>query len=196
MFIRHFLLAGLLAGASCAQADTVIFTDDFDSTVAALNKTVFPGGWTVANGTVDVIGTNFIDVFPGNGNYVDLDGSTGDAGELSKSLALTGGLAYTATFSLAGSHRGGTDIVDVMFGTASASFTLAGADPFSPSSLVFTPAASGKYTLTFANRGGDNLGALLDKVSVTVIPEPSGYAMMLAGLAGIGFLGRRRGLQR
>lgn len=196
MFIRHFLLAGLLAGASCAQADTVIFTDNFDSTATKLNQTVFPAGWTVANGTVDVIGTNFINVFPGNGNYVDLDGSTGDAGELSKSLALTGGLPYTATFSLAGSHRGGSDIVDVMFGTASASFTLAGADPFSPSSLVFTPAASGTYTLSFANRGGDNVGALLDNVSVSVIPEPSGYAMMLAGLAGIGFIGRRRRLQR
>lgn len=125
MFLRHIILAGLLAGASGAQADTVIFADDFDTTTA-LNKTVFPGGWTVTNGSVDVIGTDFIDVFPGNGNYVDLDGSTGDAGELSKSLILTGGLSYTAMFSLAGSHRGGSDIVDVMFGTASASFTLAG----------------------------------------------------------------------
>lgn len=191
-FIRHFILAGLLATASGVQAQTVLFADNFDSTTTALNQTVFAGGWAVSNGTVDVIGAGFIDLIPGNGNYIDLDGSTGDAGEFTKSLILTAGLPYTASFELAGSHRGGADIVDVMFGSASASFAPASPDPFSTFSLAFTPAISGKYTLSFANRGGDNVGALLDDVSVSVIPEPAGYAMLLAGLAGLAAAGRRR----
>jgi hypothetical protein len=41
------------------------------------------------------------------------------------------------------------------------------------------------------NAGGDNFGALLDNVSVSAIPEPESYAMLLAGLSLIGFMARR-----
>jgi hypothetical protein len=195
MSARHLILAGLLASASAAQALT-IFADDFDADTNGLNKTSFVGGWTVANGTVDMIGAPppFFDLIPGNGHYVDLDGSTSNAGEFSKVLSLIGGVTYTASFQLAGSHRGDTNIVDVSFGASLGTFTLASADPLGTQTLVFTPGASGLFSLTFANRGGDNLGALLDNVEVAtaVIPEPSTYALMLAGLAGIGFVARRR----
>jgi len=195
MFARHFVLAGLLAGASAAQAVT-IFSDDFNADTNGLNKTVFVGGWTVANGSVDMIGSPppFFDLIPGNGHYVDLDGSSSDAGEFSKALSLTGGVTYTASFQLAGSHRGGSDIVDVSFGTSLGTYTLLSADPLGTRTLIFTPGSSGLFSLTFANRGGDNVGALLDNVEVTAaaIPEPSTYALMFAGLAGIGFVARRR----
>jgi hypothetical protein len=195
MSARHLVLAGLLAGASAAQAATV-FSDDFNADTNALNQTTFVGGWTVANGTVDLIGAPppFFDLIPGNGHYVDLDGSTSNAGEFSKALSLTGGVTYTASFQLAGSHRGDTNVVDVSFGSSLATYTLASADPLGTLTLVFTPGASGSFSLTFANRGGDNLGALLDNVEVTTaaIPEPSTYALMLAGLAGVGFVARRR----
>ena len=195
MGVRHLVLAGLLAGASAAQAVTV-FSDDFNADTNGLNKTVFVGGWTVANGSVDVIGSPppFFDLIPGNGHYIDLDGSTGNAGEFTKLLSLTAGTTYTASFDLAGSRRGDTNIVDVSFGTALGTFTLGSAAPLATQTLVFTPGSSGDFALTFANRGGDNLGALLDNVVVSTpaIPEPSTYALMFAGLAGIGFFARRR----
>ena len=138
---------------------------------------------------------------PGNGAYVDLDGSTGNAGVLSRSFSLLAGTSYTATFTFAGSRRGDTNTVEVDFGTAASSFTLASAAGPSFFSLAFTPASDGSYALSFENLGGDNLGALLLDVRVEgagvtpPIPEPGTYAMMLAGLATLGFAMRRRRAQ-
>lgn len=71
----------------------VIFSDNFDANTPVFNTV--PIGWTNANaGRVDIIGVcsgfgPLIDVFPGNGCYIDLDGSTGAAGKLKKvSLSL------------------------------------------------------------------------------------------------------------
>lgn len=193
MFVRHLVLAGLLASASAAQA-VVVFSDDFNADTQGLNYTAFVNGWTVSDGSVDLIGTGFFDLHPGNGNYVDLDGSTGNAGVLSQSLSLTGGVTYTASFSLGGSARGDTNLVDVMFGTSLANFSLLSADPLATQTISFTPGSSGNYTLSFANAGGDNLGAILDNVvvSTTAIPEPETYALMLAGLGVVLVAARRR----
>ena len=200
MSVRHFILAGLLAVGSAAPLAVAsgahavtVFSDNFNADTNGLNQTIFVGGWTVANGTVDLIGAPppFFDFIPGNGHYVDLDGSTGNAGEFTKDLVLTGGVAYTASFQLAGSHRGSSETVDVSFGTTLATFTLASADGLGTQTLVFTPSATGTFSLTFANQGGDNVGALLDNVVVST-PEPSTYALMLAAIAGIGFGARRR----
>jgi hypothetical protein len=59
-------------------------------------------------------------------------------------------------------------------------------------SLSFTPTATGSYGFSFYNHGGDNQGAILDQVTITAVPEPETYAMLLAGLAAVGFAARRR----
>lgn len=191
--MRNMILAAVLASATAAHAATPVFADNFNGDTLALNATSFLGGWTVSSGTVDVIGTGFYDEIPGNGHYIDLDGSTSQAGLFSKTLNLTAGTTYTATFDLGGNHRGyAADTVDVNFGATSASYTLASADAFGGHTLSFTAGASGVYALSFHNHGGDNVGALLDNVSVTAVPEPATYGMMLAGLACVGWMARRR----
>ncbi len=189
------VVATLLLGSSLTHAAAPIFLDNFDSYVANQLNWNPPAvsGWTVSSGTVDIVGAGGTDLIPGNGRYVDLDGSNSTAGLFSNSVNLVGGTTYTLSFDLAGSHRGGaSETVDVNFGTRAASYSLNSADPFSTVTLNFTPDNTGSYGFSYHNQGGDNVGALLDNVSVSAVPESETYAMLLAGLSLMGFMARRR----
>jgi hypothetical protein len=109
---------------------------------------------------------------------------------------------------LAGSHAGSAETVQVHFGGSAATYTLNSAESFQNLSLNFTPSRNGWYALSFLNQGGDNAGALLDRVTVwnnnligrvpssaalvSAVPEPEMYAMLLAGGLLMGFIARRR----
>ena len=79
--------AVVLAFGSAAQA-VPVFADSFDANVLGLNAV--PTGWSVSDGTVDIIGNNFsgtsFDLLPGHGAYIDLDGSTANSGLLFTTL--------------------------------------------------------------------------------------------------------------
>ena len=192
--MKRFLLVSSLC-ALCGLTDparaVTVFSDNFNADTPALNKTTFLGGWTVSNGTVDLVDFSV-------GRLIDLDGSSGDAGVFSKTLTLDAGVPYSATFGLAGSQRGSAvETVVASFGTTTQTFTVAAAEAFSTRTLTFTPTTTDSYSLTFANSGGDNVGALLDNVSidsnaVAAIPEPETYALMLVGLAAVTAMQRRR----
>lgn len=192
--MKKALVIATLAAVSAASQAATVFSDDFEGNAYGLNAV--PTGWTVTNGTVDIIGPLFFNLCgAGNGKCIDLDGSSSDAGILSKSLNLTAGVQYTASFQLAGNQRGGltdTGTVAFGFGGTNLNYSLTSAQAFSTYQLVFTPGSTGFYSLSFANAGGDNVGALLDNVSVTAVPEPETYAMLLAGLGLMGAVVRRK----
>lgn len=188
------LAAGLVAGASAPAQAGVVFSDNFNSYAFQLNW-VPPMNWTVPVGTVDLTGetttiTNF-DFFPGNGGYVDLDGSSGQAGTLATIQSFAAG-TYKLTFDLAGNARGDVDkTTTISLGNFSTMLDLPSTSPYQLFTFTFTTTGG---TLSFADNavGNQDIGNILDNVTLTSVPEASTWVMMLAGFAGLGLAGFRR----
>jgi hypothetical protein len=189
-------IISLLLSCSLAHAASEVFSDNFDSYIPDQFNWAPPvsSGWTVTSGNVDLNGVGgSYDFFPGNGSYVDLDGSSFVSGVLSRDVDLIGGMTYLLSFDLAGSQRGTlAETVHVNFGSAAATYTLDSTSLFSTHALSFTPVANGTYSLSYLDVSGDNRGLFLDNVSVAAVPEPKTYAMLLAGLGLLGFAARRK----
>lgn len=189
------LLTLLFSTAMAASASThanLLFEDNFNAEARKLNTTL--SNWTVSNGSIDVIGTGYFDFYPGNGNYLDLDGSSRNAGKITTltSFALNPGFTYLLSFDLGGSKRGDSNSVNVALGNFSETFTLASSAGWQNITRSITVQGDMSSRLSFDHAGGDNMGLILDNVSVTAVPEPETYALMLAGLGLVGFVARRR----
>ena len=194
--MKNLIFAVVLSSLPIASYATTVFSDNFNADTVGLNKATFNGGWTVASGTVDVIGLGLFDFLPGNGNYVDLDGSSGLSGTFDNQIPLAALTNYTLSFDLAGSQRGDSNTVNVIFGTTSQSYTLASSDPFSTYMLSFTTNGAANYQIFFNNNGGDNIGALLDNVNVSTgvseVPVPAALPLMASALGVFGLSRKRK----
>ena len=107
MQVATFRLVLVLLFPLSGQAGVVVLSDNFDSESLGLNYTGF-ANWNVTAGSVDLIGQpDFFDFLPGNGRYVDMDGSTNQAGRLESkaSFTINPGDSYLLTFDLAGNQR-------------------------------------------------------------------------------------------
>ncbi len=198
--LKKSLLAGvfLFAAASAAQA-APLFADDFNADALHLNGTL--QNWSVTNGTVDVIGSNpvqFFDFYPGNGNYLDMDGSSGQAGTIvtNQFFNLASGQKYTISFDYG---KNGNNAETLNFGIGSFASSLAIAAGSIPTLLsnTFTFLAlsdEANVQLYFAALGGDNQGPVLDNVKLTVssVPLPAAAPLLVMGLLSLGGLARRR----
>jgi hypothetical protein len=187
--------AALSTGAHAATGANIIFTDNFNADATGLNAA--PSGWSVSGGTVDIIGKGSdFDLLPGNGHYIDLDGSTGQAGTLSLSFSGLADGEYTLEFALAGNQRvKGKEDVQVAFGGQNYAFSPAENKGFQHHAVT-GEAVNGVLTVSFHDLSADNVGALLDHVkistNVSAVPEPASGLLLLAGLGAVGFAARRR----
>ena len=191
------------------QSQAAYFSDNFDNQNGgngALSYTGF-ANWTISNGTVDLIGNGFFDFLPGHGLYVDLDGSTSNAGLMtSESISLPSAGSYSLVFYLAGNQYAGnqqlypntgpeTVDVSVLSGSntlRSQTYVMQPLDPFTRYELQFTIPGPTSIDLLFHDRSQDNIGALLDNVSVNSVPIPPSAFLLGSGLLGLGLLGWRR----
>ncbi len=175
-------------GLSQASA-IVVFEDNFDAETVALNK-VSLTNWTISDGTVDVIGPGLYDLVPGNGNYLDMDGSTGNAGKITSTLLNLVSGSYSLSYYLAGNQRNGADEevdVAVEVGVASTSHSLTQSDGFQQFFLNFSLVADQQVSISFEGEGHDNIGMLLDNVKLERRGVPD--AGTTAGLLGLSLIG-------
>jgi hypothetical protein len=193
MKIRILAVAAAMVLSAGAYAATPVFTEDFNGYApGGLNTPV--ANWTVTGGTVDLVpeGGQFYFLPLANGEYVDLDGSTNQAGLLSRTIVVPTAGTYSMTFELAGNHRdGGVENVTVTLGGTSEVFTPVSMD----STDYYTITGSttdGSLYISFQDDSSDNVGALLDNISVSAVPEPATLSLFLAGIAALGFTARRR----
>ena len=203
---KALMTVALVALTMPAFASACPFEDNFDfdnDGLAALNwdgrssSSPLTYNWTVTNGTVDLIGEDvnghhFFDLLPNGGLYVDLDGSTHDAGRMSTVSNIDPG-TYTLTFDLAGSQRGDTNTVRVSLGSFSKTYTLPSSAGWMTISETFaTTGGHLTFEQTDVSPKGDNIGLLLDNVDVcSPVPE-LGTLPLLGGLLCLGAAGLRR----
>jgi len=162
-----------------------------------------------ALGQYSATGVEYLNAAPsnnaGHGNFMALDADTSVNGTLYQILTgLTVGVTYGLTFDWAtgqiASRTGATtDSLNVQVGSLNQTFgpvanPSGGATPWTTVSTLFT-ATSTSQKLSFLAVGGPNglpPVALLDNVSVTAVPEPGTWAMMLLGFGAMGLSMRRR----
>lgn len=83
---------------------TIIFQDDFDLEPGGTGFTSITN-WNATIGNFDVIGDGFFDIYPGNGKYIDMAGTTNARIETTTSIFLNPG-THQLTFNL------GTNLAD------------------------------------------------------------------------------------
>ena len=194
-----FLWAALLVFGVVATSSAVpVFYDDFDSENSGLYQLNYNNfaNWEVTDGTVDLIGVGSPwDWFPEHGLYVDMDGSTGDAGIMTSNILLEAG-QYSLRFDLAGNQRASTPeevFVRVAMGSLlDETYSLGRTDPFQTFvETIIVPTAT-TVALSFEGSGGDNIGMLLDNVEISPVPEPATMLLLGSGLIGLAAVGRKK----
>ncbi|MES2193625.1 MAG: PEPxxWA-CTERM sorting domain-containing protein [Pseudomonadota bacterium] len=202
---RNIVPGLVLAAVFCASVSVanagIVFQDNFNATTTqGLNQTTF-ANWNVSSGSVDVIGDGGpYAYFPvGHGNYVDLNGSSGQPGAITTKTLFAAG-TYSVSFDLAGSQGGAGNIdpsshttkIEFSIGGVTQELTLDPTAPFTTHTFLFTTTGEGALTFRDLAGGNNNVGNILDNVTVSAVPEPSTWAMMILGFLGVGFMAYRR----
>jgi hypothetical protein len=197
-----------MAASQSATAATLL-EDNFNAENGGSGTLNYFGlaNWDVTEGSVDLIGNGFFDFIPPNQLYLDLDGTTGNAGKIESktTFSFNPGEIIELEFDLAGSQRGDTNSVTVSLGSLfSDVFTLDSSDPFTTFTRSITVGAATSAKLIFDHQGGDNIGLLLDNVKLSInrdtpptsVPEPTSVLGLLAiGALGGGSWLKRKGYQ-
>ena len=105
--LSYTLLAAFLVSVTILPLrvhSTIIFQDNFNLEPGGTSFTSITN-WNATAGNFDVIGDGFFDIYPGNGKYIDMAGSTNATIETSTSILLNPG-THQLTFNL------GTNLAD------------------------------------------------------------------------------------
>jgi hypothetical protein len=127
---------------------------------------------------------------PEDGNYQVYLGSVYTVGGITQTISDTAGQTLKVTGWYAGIYTGPSSLAISFNGVDIINLNPAPSDGvYRQFSATFTATGSDTLTVTSYQLPSYNL---VDNFSVTAVPEPSTWALMLAGFAGLGFAGYRR----
>ena len=171
-------IAALTQFASPVGAVTLI-NENFNAATQGVNLTGALTGsvFSVSAGNVDVIGTNSFDIYPGNGNYIDLNGSTSGT-IVSSNVTLLG--TNTLTFDYGKNVVGSADIF--FGGTKIGALTAPSGNTLIPQlPITFNGTQTGALSFVSTNAGVG--GIVLDNIKLdsvaTSVPEPEAFPGLL-----------------
>jgi hypothetical protein len=147
----------------------IILQDDMDNENGGNAETNYTGFalWNVVRLCVDLHGPGSIDPLPGNGLYIDMDGSCDTAGrmESKETFTLEPG-TYKFELVIAGNNQDGpTDNMTISVGTVfSQAISMAENEPFQIRDYSFTVSAASTGKIVLDHAGGDKQGILIDVI--------------------------------
>lgn len=197
---KTFVCAAIAASAFAAQAQNLVVNGSFeDNVLAAGTWGIFGNGigtsvnaWT-ADPTIEIRNAVAGDAQQGN-NYVELD-TNANSSMFQQVATGMGWYELSFWFSAREGVAAGSNGLNYSFGDLSGTVlaNVAGTTGNVWQQYTGLVYLNGATNLVFSATGkSDSYGGSLDNVSVTAVPEPQTYAMMLAGLALMGSMARRR----
>ena len=194
-YSKLLLTAAIAMSAVASQAGNLIKNGDFETYAPSFTGYIkiasgspLLSDWTVGGTSVDIINGGFGAI---TGNSIDMLGTPGP-GSLSQSFATVIGQTYVLNFDLS-RNSNENPYINVVFGGLPQTQFTGGTGAAPTKGLLSYTALSTLTTLSFYSVGGAaSSGAVLDNVSVTAVPEPETYAMLLVGLGLMGAVARRR----
>lgn len=189
------VIVALVAGQAHAAPSELISNGSFEATsIANGSWSVYSSlpGWSNIGSGIELRNNVAGSAYDGS-NFVELDSYSNSA--IEQQLATTAGKHYTLSFAI--QDRAGVDLssqgVEV-FWNGSSQGVFSNATNWTVKTLDLVGNGS-TGTLRFAAAGtSDSLGTSLDKISLVAapVPEPETYGMLLAGLALVGAVARRK----
>lgn len=208
------LAMGFAVSSSVSASPIILLEDDFNGENGGNGVRNYDSftNWNVTDGSVDLLGPGLVDFLPGNGIYIDLNGSTNNGATLASNTTFEfqTGDQVTLMFALAGPcenawpgcanfpnlNSGSNEVTVSLGGLLNETFTKDFDTPLETISRTFNVNLATSASLVFDHNdnGGDNIGLILDNVQLSVepstsIPEPTmALSLLLVG----GFLIGRR----
>lgn len=184
--MHKLILSFLLAAA----AHAVTLPSTFEADAPGLNVTgPLSDGWAVTP-TIDVVQPGFFitDCNAGSDRCLDMTGTAGASGAISGTWAGVANAWYVVSFWLSGSQRNLgfnslEDTVRLTLNGDALEYTMIWNWPWHQFFQHVQADAAGNVAITFAGIGDDNVGLVLDDISIREQPTPEAGTFLLAGAA-------------